>query len=123
MNSGPADIYEELSREPTGELERKALEAGRSWRFVRVSRDPEVWVYLGESGDHLVVPGLYCSCTKFQMSLSGGPPYGCHHVYGLKVAVREGRYREVEGLDLAQVVSEVFNLGIAVSVRRAIFTR
>lgn len=122
MKEVPRDISEALSRRIPEELEGKAREAGLSWRFVRVSRDPEVWVYLGESGDYIVIPGLYCSCPRFQLSLGSGPPYGCHHVYGLRVAVEEGRYREVEGLDLAQVVHEVFTMGRAVSVRRIIFT-
>lgn len=117
----PGDVGEELSRGIPGELREKALAAGRSWRFVRVSRDPEVWVYLGGSGDYLVIPGLYCSCPRFQRSLTTGPPYGCHHVYGLMVAEREGRYREVQGLDIARVVHEVFTLGRALTVRRAVF--
>ena len=116
------DVFELLRGEIPEELKRKAKEAGLSWRFVRVSRDPEVWVYLGESGDYIVIPRLYCSCPRFQLSLRSGPPYGCHHVYGLLVAVEEGRYREVEGLDLAQVIHEVFTIGRAVSVRRVIFT-
>ncbi len=122
MKEDPRDISEALSGSIPGEFERRAREAGLSWRFVRVSRDPEVWIYLGESGDYIVIPGLYCSCPRFQLSLTAGPPYGCHHVYGLRVAVKEGRYREVEGLDLAQVVHEVFTMGRAVSVRRIIFT-
>ncbi len=122
MREGPRDISEALAGGIPGELERRAREAGLSWRFVRVSRDPEVWVYLGESGDYIVIPGLYCSCPRFQLSLSTGPPYGCHHVYGLRVAVEEGRYREVEDVDLTQIVHEVFTMGRAVSLRRMIFT-
>ncbi|GAB6147731.1 hypothetical protein [Stetteria hydrogenophila] len=122
MEGPPVDVAEALSAGIPGELERRAREAGLSWRFVRVSREPEVWVYLGESGDYIVIPGLYCSCPRFQLGLSSTPFHGCHHVHGVRYAVEEGRYREVEGLDLAQVVREVFTLGRAVSVRRAVFT-
>ena len=106
------------------ELARRAEEAGLSYRFVRISLEPELWVYMSRSGmDHLVVPGLYCSCPAFQRRLREGR-YGCHHVYGLEVALRSGRYHDLAvGLKpavVATVITEVLRYGSSPTLRRIV---
>ncbi len=105
-------------------LARKAEEAGLSYRFVRISLEPELWVYMSRSGmDHLVVPGLYCSCPAFQRRLREGR-YGCHHVYGLEIALRSGRYHDLAGslkpAVVAAVVTEVLRRGGSSTLRRMV---
>ncbi len=113
----PRDIAHEAGacRDP------RAKEAALSRRFIRVRGPLDLWVYLGGSGDYIVVPGLYCSCPKFQAGARSGSRYCCHHLAGLPEAVKAGRYHEVEGIDQVEVVREVLAYGRSYLVRRALF--
>ncbi|MCE4600613.1 MAG: hypothetical protein F7C38_03505 [Desulfurococcales archaeon] len=91
-------------------------------RFVRLWRDPPLMVYLGDHGDYLLVDGHYCSCPGFTMRTSRRGVAGCTHVYAVRIALREGRFRDLSGSlspgDVAAIVWEVLTGGLAVMVRR-----
>ena len=112
-----SDVSEHLTvcRDP------KAKDAGLSRRFVKVEGPLDLWIYLGSSGDYIVVPGLYCSCPKFQRGARTGSSYCCHHVKGIEYAIEAGRYHVVKGVDQVSVIREVLIHKIAYTVRRALF--
>ena len=118
-SGAPRDVRSEVA----SCADPRAREAGLSRRFVRVRGPLDLWVYLGGSGDYIVIPGLYCSCPKFQAGARSGSRYCCHHVAGLREALRLGRYHEVDGLDQVEVVREILVLGRSYTVRRAVFAR
>lgn len=88
-------------------------------RFLRLAG--EVYVALGGERDYLLVRGLYCSCPRFQRSLSRGSAF-CHHLAGLEEAVKRGLVRDA-GVDAAtarRVVAEILAAGLSVELRRRI---
>jgi len=107
-----------------GGLEGKVRAAALSRRFVILSRDPLVAVYLGERGDYVVVGGCYCSCEGYYRRLTRGEAGWCTHVYALREAVARGRYRDVSGLlspgEKAWMVWEVLTGGVARGLRRVV---
>ena len=103
-------------------LEARVRAAGLSRRFVLLSRDPPVMVYLGEHGDYVVVPGCYCSCEGYVRRTRRDRPGWCTHVYASRLALETGRYRDVSGLvppgEAGMYVWEALTGGLALGLRR-----
>ena len=86
-----------------------------------VSTRPLIAVYLGETGDHVVVEGYYCSCEGFMRRLARGE-LGCTHVYALREAVDKGRVTLLEkppGV-VARIVWEILTGGRSKTLRLAL---
>lgn len=84
-----------LESEPPPQWMDRVRTAAYSNRFVLVWRDPAIALYLGENADYVVVGGYYCSCPGFTMRTTRRGLMGCTHVYAYRIALREGRYRDL----------------------------
>lgn len=86
-----------------------------------MSTSPLVAVYLGETGDHVVVEGYYCSCEGFMRRLARGE-IGCTHVYALREAIDRGRVVVVERPPsiVARIVWEALTGGRSKTLRLAL---
>ena len=91
-------------------------------KFVLIWRDPPILVYLGDNGDYVIVDGHYCSCPGYTMRTTRNGIGGCSHVYAARMALEEGRYRDISMLldpdGLATSVWEVLTGGFARKIRR-----
>ncbi|MCE4618364.1 MAG: hypothetical protein F7C82_01280 [Desulfurococcales archaeon] len=111
-----------LESEPPAQWMDRVRRAAYSNRFVVVWRDPLIAVYLGENGDYVIVEGYYCSCPGFTMRTTRKGIMGCTHVYAFRIALREGRYRDISGSlspgEVVSIVWEALTGPYAYSVRR-----
>ncbi len=102
----------------------RIAEALQGARYVRISREPEIWVYIGRNEDHVLVPRLYCSCLDFLVNVVGrrrGSP--CYHLVGLELARRSGRTRDLSkklGEKAPTIVLEVLTRGFSGALRRLV---
>jgi len=98
--------------------------AAYSRRFVLLSRDPLVLVYLGDKGDYVLVGGCYCSCEGYARRTSRGAPGWCSHLYAARIALELGRVRDASRLlgpgEKAAVVWEALTGGFARGLRRVL---
>jgi predicted nucleic acid-binding Zn finger protein len=94
-------------------------------KMARISRHPEIWVYVGVSRDYVLVDRRYCSCPSFMYSVSKGESPGCKHLEGLPLVVSSGKYRDLTGSlgekEAAEIVMEVLILGFSRKIRELIF--
>ncbi len=93
-------------------------------RLVRLSADPELWVFMGRSRDYLIIPRTYCSCRDFLVNVVGrGRPRPCYHLVAQAKANETGIYRDLVGLDWRSVwviVLEILDRGVSRALRRAL---
>lgn len=119
--------FELLDAQPPPQWMERIHSAAYSNRFVVVWRDPLIAVYLGGSRDYVVVEGYYCSCPGFTMRTTQRGVSGCSHVYALRIALREKRYRDVSRRltpgEAAAAVWEALTGPYAYSVRRLLASR
>lgn len=122
MNARYRSAWEMASSPPPRELEAHARAAAQSRRFVALSRDPPILVYLGEHGDYVVVDGVYCSCEGFQRRTTRRGLGGCSHVFGARIALERGLVRDpprrLSPREAAGIVWEALTGGRALRLRR-----
>ncbi len=95
------------------------------YRYVRVDTgESSVWVYLGETGDYVIVPFSYCSCGFFLRNVKGEVK-PCSHLKGLVGTLRAGRYREVKlsPSDAVRILAEALVSGYAFTLRAMLAPR
>lgn len=120
---GRLEIDELIDRFRDESVERKARAIAASGRLVRVSRRPEIIVYLGFTGDYVIVDGRYCSCPGFSRRLSRpGGGVGCSHVLAARMPGRRVREAEVGRGELARIVWQVLTGGFTLDLRRRLYT-
>ncbi len=90
-----------------------------SGRFVKISGKPEIYVYLGDREDHVVVDSIYCSCTGFQTRLAQGRPT-CSHVVAVRLGLSRHRSLTLPPGDVARIVWEVLTGGLTGRLRKII---
>ena len=95
----------------------KAKVIRSSGRFVKISGRPEIYVYLGDNGDHIIVDTVYCSCTGFQARLAQGRPV-CSHVMAVRLGLPRYRSLLLEPHDVAGIVWEVLTGGLTGRLRK-----
>ena len=102
----------------------KAVKAVAEKRVVRLSQPPlEQWLVIGETGDHVVVPGVYCSCPAFTVNgVLRGKYAPCYHMVAVELAKASGSFVDLAGRltasQLAEIVDEVFASGRSATLRR-----
>lgn len=97
---------------------KRVNEIGLSNRFILISKYPELWVYMGKHGDHLILSSkgspLYCSCKGFRMQIEKRTYKGCSHTYALKIAIKSNRFRDLSGKitisDLNKIIEEIMEM-------------
>lgn len=82
-----------------GDLPDRVVEAVRQRRVVEVSDEggSRVYVFLGRSGDYLVVPGTFCSCRDFEFNVMfRWRRRACYHLVATELAIRRGLLRRLK---------------------------
>jgi len=119
------EINESSFMEVPSRWARKVNEIGLSNRFILISKYPELWVYIGEHGDHLILSSngspLYCSCKGFRMQIEKRTYKGCSHIYALKIAIKFSRYRDLSNKislsDLNKIIEEIMEVDYSSHLR------
>ena len=122
VNSDIIDYILEAS--DNKELVGKALAAVNSLRYVLVSENPPIFIFMGEHGDYLVIDGIYCTCMSFQTSMMKGRPL-CYHIIGSWIAMSLSKYhdlsRRIDHEKLNKIINEVLELGLSPTLRKELF--
>lgn len=111
-------IDEQTYQETPEKWEKKVKEEGLSNKFILISKEPELWVFLGEHGDHLILSkndtAIYCSCKGFRMEIEKKSNKGCTHVYALKIAKKFNKFRDVSANisieELNKIIEQIMEL-------------
>lgn len=119
------EINEKTFKKYPSSWKEKIKEESYSDKFILISKKPELWVYLGEHGDHLLVTktgaAIYCSCKGFRMNLERKDALGCTHVYSLKISASLGRYRDISYRinkdDLHRIIEEILEVDYSYTLR------
>ena len=99
-------------------------------RFVKVNvqgADLNTWVYMGPSGDYVIVPGVFCSCSDFTIRVVGRrEKCYCKHLVDQALSEKRGLYRVVDlgSFDeYIKVLNEVFTQNLTSTLRKKLYTR
>jgi predicted nucleic acid-binding Zn finger protein len=99
-------------------------------RFIRLqvqNVDLNTWVYLGPSGDYVLVPGLFCSCNDFTIRVIGKrEKCYCKHLVEQAVSERKKLYKTVnlESFEeYVKILNEVFTQNLTSTLRRRLYSR
>ena len=97
--------------------------ASRSGRFILVRRNPEIYIYLGEDGDYIIVDGVYCSCNGFMSRIGRArDSVGCTHVLAARRGVeRIHDFSWIGDGVLVRIIWEVLTGGLTHSLREIIY--
>ncbi len=123
MSSGLKDslsykIDEKTYQEFPDKWEKRIKEEGLSNKFILINKEPELWVFLGEHGDHLLLSkndsAIYCSCKGFRMEIEKKTNKGCTHIYALKIAKKFNKFRDISekinNQELNKIIEEIMEL-------------
>ncbi len=97
----PSLIAREVSK-ATDNPPPKALQVVGELRVIRISRAPlDEWVVLGDTGDYLVLPRLYCSCPHYMINVATGRTVKpCYHLVAVELAKSLNRF-----IDLSEMLT------------------
>ncbi len=102
----------------------KAVDAVASMRVVRLNVEPfEQWIVIGERGDYIVIPRLYCSCPAFTLNgVLKGRLTPCYHMVSVELAKRVGKFVDlvgkVDSSTVTLIVEEAFTVGRSPTLRK-----
>jgi predicted nucleic acid-binding Zn finger protein len=118
------DIIDLIISVSSKSLISKAEAAVNSLKYVLISEDPTLFVFLGEHGDYLIVDGIYCTCEAFQNNMLKGTPY-CYHIIGSWIAMSKGKYHDLSKdlslVDVNNIINEILEYGFSSTIRRILF--
>ncbi|MDP8003682.1 MAG: hypothetical protein ACP5I6_02215 [Caldisphaera sp.] len=105
--------------------EEKIREEVYSDKFVLINEKPEIWVYMGSHGDHLLLgtqkSAIYCSCKGFRISLERKDNQGCSHIYALNLLKPAKKFRNISKKlsqdDLIKIIEEIMEIDYSYLLR------
>ncbi len=122
----PDDISKEIDRAIVeGYKHPKLTEAIAGIRFVEliIEGTTLLWIFMGKSEDHIIIPRTYCSCKDFIIHvLSQKRKLFCYHLVAQVIAEKEGKYRRVN-VDIdtcSRIINEVLEKGFSTTLRRIV---
>lgn len=95
-------------------------------RYVKINvtidkHSYEIWVYMGEERDYLLLPGVFCSCKDFILRtiLNKASSY-CKHQLGVYVALSRKKYIELNVYpeELYGIIQDILERGFSIHLRR-----
>lgn len=100
----------------------KLASALKNRRLILISRNPELWVYMGRTRDYLVIPRTYCSCRDFLVNTVGRmKPRPCYHLVAQVLAEKNNLYRDLTWMQNAWiVVEEILDHEFSRTLRKAV---
>jgi len=102
----------------------KAKRAAKEGRVIIVSEDPEIAVFLGSTGDYVLIPPVYCSCKDFSINaLIRGKRRTCYHLLSFCLAKQSGLIKSIPApakIELTTIVREIIISGRSKELRKLI---
>ncbi len=101
--------------------DRRVDYARRSGRFVLIKEGkPEIWIYMGTTGDYVIVGKTYCSCLGFASRITREGVGGCTHIAALRRGPEIFHRVDLDNRSVAEIIMECMTVGRSSMLRRII---
>ncbi len=123
MSGGDSSITGDVDDylDNTGYDDRRIEYARRSGRFVMIREGkPEIWIYMGTTGDYVIVDRNYCSCPGFASRITREGVGGCTHIAALRRGPEIFHKVNLDNRSVTRIVMECMIVGRSSMLRRVI---
>ncbi len=83
-----------------------------------------LWVYIGRRHDHLVIPGMYCTCKSFTIRVMARKQLlACKHLVIQRIAEKNKTYRTLKTSinEYLKIIHEILSIGMSPTLRNLLY--